>query len=49
MQGKRILAAMTIVLLLAAAVRFHRLETQSFWNDEGNSARLSERSIPLII
>jgi mannosyltransferase len=37
------------ILLLATALRFHRLDAQSFWNDEGNSARLSERSIPLIL
>lgn len=37
------------VLLLAFGLRFHQLEAQSFWNDEGNSARLSERSIALII
>ncbi len=37
------------ILLLAAFFRFHALDAQSFWNDEGNSARLSERSIPLII
>lgn len=37
------------ILLIAAALRFHRLGEQSFWNDEGNSARLSERSIPLIL
>ncbi len=37
------------VLLLAFGLRFHKLGTQSFWNDEGNSARLSERSIALII
>jgi uncharacterized membrane protein len=37
------------VLLLAFGLRVHNLEVQSFWNDEGNSARLSERSIPLII
>jgi hypothetical protein len=34
---------------LATALRFHHLEVQSFWNDEGNSARLSERPIPAII
>ncbi|GAB4265392.1 MAG: hypothetical protein Kow0080_05550 [Candidatus Promineifilaceae bacterium] len=38
-----------VILLLAAFFRFHALEAQSFWNDEGNSARLSERPIPLII
>lgn len=37
------------ILLLATFLRFHRIEAQSFWNDEGNSARLSERPIPLII
>ena len=37
------------ILLLAFGLRVHNLEVQSFWNDEGNSARLSERSIPLII
>ena len=36
-------------LLLSAALRFYRLDAQSFWNDEGNSARLAERSIRLII
>ncbi len=44
-QGGLLLA----VLLLAFGLRFHKLEAQSFWNDEGNSARLSERAIPLII
>lgn len=37
------------IMLLAFGLRVHNLEGQSFWNDEGNSARLSERSIPLII
>ncbi|RMG91820.1 MAG: hypothetical protein D6706_17805, partial [Chloroflexi bacterium] len=38
-----------LILWLATGLRFYRLDAQSFWNDEGNSARLSERSIPLII
>lgn len=38
-----------LILWLAAGLRFYHLEAQSFWNDEGNSARLSERSLPLII
>ena len=38
-----------LILLLAFGLRFYRLEAQSFWNDEGNSARLSERSLALII
>ena len=46
---RRLLPAAVFVLLLATFTRFHRLETQSFWNDEGNSARLSERSIPAIL
>lgn len=37
------------ILLLAAGLRFYQLDAQSFWNDEGNSARLSERSVKLII
>lgn len=37
------------ILWLATALRFHRLDAQSFWNDEGNSARLSERSVALIV
>ncbi|MBK7894205.1 MAG: hypothetical protein IPJ90_04815 [Anaerolineaceae bacterium] len=36
-------------MLLAFGLRVHNLEAQSFWNDEGNSARLSERSVALII
>jgi hypothetical protein len=30
-------------------LRFYHLDAQSFWNDEGNSARLSERPLALII
>lgn len=37
------------ILLLATWLRFHLLTAQSFWNDEGNSARLSERSLRLIL
>ncbi len=40
---------LALILLLAGALRFYRIEAQSFWNDEGNSARLAERSIDLII
>lgn len=45
----RILVTATLVLLVAAFLRFHSLEVQSFWNDEGNSARLSERSTSAIL
>jgi len=37
------------ILLLAASLRFYRLDAQSFWNDEGNSARIAERTPALII
>lgn len=40
---------LVVILLLAFGLRVHNLEVQSFWNDEGNSARLSERSVALII
>jgi mannosyltransferase len=40
---------LVLVLLLAGALRFYRIDAQSFWNDEGNSARLAERSVNLII
>lgn len=50
MMGRnRFLGAAILILLLASALRFHQIESQSFWNDEGNSARLSERSVELII
>ncbi len=32
-----------IVLLLGAWTRFHHLDDQSLWNDEGNSLRLAQR------
>jgi len=37
------------ILLLASFLRFYHLDTQSFWNDEGNSARIAERSLDLIV
>ena len=37
------------ILLLASFLRFYRLDAQSFWNDEGNSARIAERSPDLIL
>jgi mannosyltransferase len=37
------------ILLIAAALRFYRLDAQSFWNDEGNSARIAERTLDLIL
>src|SRR5262245_47214346 len=50
-RGLNRLAAILIglILLLAAGLRFYKLDEQSFWNDEGNSARIAERPINLII
>ncbi len=38
-----------VVLLVAFALRFHLLGSQSLWNDEGNSLRLAQRSVPDLI
>jgi hypothetical protein len=43
------LISITLIILLAAILRFHLLDHQSLWNDEGNSLRLAERSIPDLI
>jgi hypothetical protein len=43
------LAVLILILLLATGLRLHRLDAQSFWNDEGNSARIAERSLRLIL
>ena len=40
---------LVIVLLITAFLRFHALDAQSFWNDEGNSARIAERPVSAII
>lgn len=40
---------LALVLLVAIGLRVYRLDAQSFWNDEGNSARIAERSVPLIL
>ena len=37
------------ILLLAFFLRFYHLDAQSFWNDEGNSARIAERTLDLIL
>ena len=42
-------ALLALILALAAGLRFFRIDAQSLWNDEGNSARLAERSPALII
>ena len=43
------LIALAALLLLSMALRLYRLDAQSFWYDEGNSARIAERSAQLII
>src|SRR5260370_24599436 len=37
------------IVLLAAVLRFHEIGQQSLWNDEGNTLRLVERSIPSLL
>ncbi|MCL4262994.1 MAG: glycosyltransferase family 39 protein [Anaerolineae bacterium] len=49
MRNSLLRVSVLALLLLAFGLRFHLLAVQSFWNDEGNSARLSERSVALII
>lgn len=46
-RGYRLLPLM--VVLLAGVLRFHQIEVQSFWNDEGNTLRLVERALPDLI
>jgi len=40
---------LSLILILAAVARFYKLDAQSLWYDEGNSARIAERSLQLII
>ena len=40
--------ALLLILVLAAFLRFYRLDAQSLWADEGNSVSLSGRSLPSI-
>ncbi len=40
---------LALLLFVAALLRTHRLGAQSLWYDEGNSARIAERSVQLII
>jgi len=41
--------ALIALLILSAALRFYRIDAQSLWYDEGNSARIAERSVQLIV
>lgn len=47
-QDWRGLLALALILLLALALRLYRLDGQSLWADEGNSAALAGRSFSLI-
>jgi len=40
---------LVLIVLLATSLRLYRLDAQSFWNDEGNSARAAERTVPLVL
>lgn len=40
---------LALILILAAGLRFYRLDAQSLWNDEGNSARIAERPLADIV
>ncbi|HEY3342038.1 MAG TPA: glycosyltransferase family 39 protein, partial [Anaerolineae bacterium] len=42
-------AGLLLVVIIGVALRVYRLDAQSFWYDEGNSARIAERSLQLII
>ncbi len=47
-----LLAAVAVavaVAVLAGGLRLHKIDAQSFWYDEGNSARIAERSLQLIV
>lgn len=44
-----IVALMIVVLLVAAAVRFHALDAQSLWYDEGTTVSRAARSVPELI
>ncbi len=43
------LTVLVFTLLLAAWLRFYRIEYQSYWNDEGNSLGLAGRSVDVIV
>jgi mannosyltransferase len=43
------LLALFAILLLGAGLRFYRIDAQSFWHDEGNSAGLAQRDVARII
>ncbi len=44
-----LLMTLTLIVLLAFAVRAYRLDAQSIWYDEGNSIALAQRDIATII
>lgn len=50
MQSRRVTQILIIfILILAIVTRFYNIDAHSMWNDEGNSARIAERSIDLIL
>jgi len=49
MKPARLLALITIVLLIAAGLRFFRIGVQSYWNDEGNTRALTNYAWPEVV
>ncbi len=41
--------ALLLIVVLATGLRLYRIDAQSLWYDEGNSARIAERAFALII
>ena len=42
------IASLFLILLLALVLRFHRLDAQSLWNDEGTSVAVAQRDLVTI-
>ena len=40
---------LSALVALAVGLRMYKIDAQSLWYDEGNSARIAERSVALII
>ncbi len=49
MRHRLLLLMLLAILALAAALRFYRLDGQSFWADEGNSVVLAQKSVGAIL
>lgn len=47
--GRLVRLGVLAALLLAAGLRFYRIEYQSYWNDEGNTRVLAARDLPTLL